>query len=47
MTYLKEAYYESYDKIIENEQNNPFILMKKATSLNQSKTHSLARELTY
>lgn len=25
MTYLKEAYYEAYDKIIENEQNNPFI----------------------
>lgn len=25
MTYLKEAYYEAYDKIIENEQNDPFI----------------------
>lgn len=25
MTYLKEAYYEAYDKITENEQNNPFI----------------------
>lgn len=25
MTHLKEAYYEAYDKIIENEQNNPFI----------------------
>lgn len=25
MTYLKEAYYEAYNKIIENDQNNPFI----------------------
>lgn len=29
MTYLKEAYYEAYDKITENEQNNPFIHIDK------------------